>query len=234
MKAKIPKIIHHFWIGKNISSSTMLNVLEFDIILPNYKHYFWTYNIDNNYMLDNFKKRFDIIFEVKDFNKLKYKLPKDVIRTINTLEYNYIASGCNNKDRELQYISDIARYAILYKYGGIYADVDIFPEYDLHDTLYTSNNKYIPLLGPANDYNIESNYKSFNLGISFIATVAKNKIMKESIINANESLKTSNFKSTLGHNDVLKAVMKRYPKLPLNDLSEMLKPEWVDCIFWGY
>jgi len=56
--------------------------------------------------------------------------------------------------------ADAVRYFILYKYGGIYADLDLIPQYKLDSllALYENDNNLKVLLAQSNNSNIASNF----------------------------------------------------------------------------
>lgn len=108
----IPYIVHNIWIQgyNNLPKNEYNNLQMLKKLNPNYKFMFW----------DNVR-----------IKQLLQELP-EVLKVYNELE--------ERKENTFPWRSDIARYVILWKYGGIYSDLDI-ECIGTFDKIFTDNDK---------------------------------------------------------------------------------------------
>lgn len=118
----IPKIIHQIWFGNqnNRPKEIMDKWKEFN---PGWEYFLWTENDIKKYFgeLDN-QKHFD------EMPKL-YESLKRLNKISPAFKYHHYLCGQ----------SDIARYEILYKYGGFFIDADAIPLRPLDDELLNND-----------------------------------------------------------------------------------------------
>ncbi len=114
----LPKELHYFWAGQDIPSHLISNMAQNATKAPGYKSIL---HVD----ADN-----PIIFQ-KIKNNLESKAPGLTVINLNEDEafkqlknseiYDYFRQG---QGKNLAAASDVARYPIMYKHGGIYLDTD--------------------------------------------------------------------------------------------------------------
>ena len=92
-----PKIVHQIWFGKKIPKFKKLYMSTVKKYFPNFKYKLWTN---------------------KDLTKIKFPNTFDTIQKI--IKYAEI-KGINR----FAQVADLARYEILYRYGGVYIDTNI-------------------------------------------------------------------------------------------------------------
>jgi len=108
----IPKIIHFIWIGSNVPDKYMANINTYIDNNPEYEIWIWH---DDNILLAN--------TPVLDTNLHKYKYKyKYKFQNINQIQF--VNDFGINKMEKWAGKADIIRYEIIYKYGGMYIDVD--------------------------------------------------------------------------------------------------------------
>ena len=99
----VPQILHFIWIGSKISDRYVQFIKTYRDKNPNYQMYLW---VDNDFSLQNEKLQ-DLDIYVKDVRKTNL-----INREIYDMDSNFGAK------------SDILRYEVVFKYGGIYTDID--------------------------------------------------------------------------------------------------------------
>ncbi len=153
----IPKIMHFIWIGVNPISDDRLRVIRdwYDGYNENFKICFWidkqgTTRDSGENILNQQKARLREI-GIRYIRNIREDMVGadswEIIRyEIDRLRPNYGAA------------SDLMRYEILYKYGGVYIDSDVLPPADTQASLYSNNNFwenynecYVYRQGSAND-----------------------------------------------------------------------------------
>ena len=183
MNIMIPKIIHNIWIQgyENIPEKEKQNLENIKILNPEYKFFFWDET-----------KIISLLQKYPKLHKCYEKLQK-------------------SNDNTYPFRSDIARYIIMYKYGGIYFDLDIecissfenlFLNKEISD-IYTASNSNSFL----NRINIFNLFNTPKYGSYFMAFTKHHPIWTnvfEIIINSknkleigfalDESLQKSNYK----------------------------------------
>lgn len=103
----IPKIIHFCWFGGNPLPPLALEcIASWRRFLPEYEIWMWKEVTVNGYGLTVNGK--DVADKVMDFD-------------VNSIPYTAEAY----RQRKFAYVSDYARFEIIYKYGGIYFDTDV-------------------------------------------------------------------------------------------------------------
>ena len=99
----VPQVLHFIWIGSNISDKYIEHIKGYKQINQQYEIYLW---VDNNTSLQNDKLK-SLQIHIQDVRKTNL-----INREIYHMETNYGAK------------SDILRYEVVFKYGGIYTDID--------------------------------------------------------------------------------------------------------------
>ncbi|MEH1995937.1 eCIS core domain-containing protein [Nostoc sp.] len=113
----IPELVHFIWIGKNPTKAAVENIQKWveSARNTNWKIYLWT----------DKRKGAPSTFSTFMNQWPKGVISMDILDTIDPrLESGYERSV---KKSAYNMASDIARYSILHKWGGVYADVDIGP-----------------------------------------------------------------------------------------------------------
>lgn len=249
---EIPRKIHQFWAGGEMSEIAMNNILKWYKKAKeyNWEHFLWT-DSNANQSFNNEDGRMTELqtagVQILDFSQLLPELPEESQKAYNILLGRIF---CKRK-RSLLFISDLARYTILYHYGGVYSDVDVdLDNISLKKSLkHRDSDSEIPMLGPcfrtcsdakASGYLDEDPgakeaaalrmYNKTIFGNHFIATRAGTDIMRQSIENATKSLKVSNYNATLGPGDIVKAMYARNNNIKI--VSAQAIPPWLFDINW--
>lgn len=95
----IPKQIFFIWIGSNIPDKYINNLKTYINLLDDYKIYLYLDKNSNEIKIENINIKY---YEDEDF------------------EFNYLMNKLKNPGR----IADVLRVQLIYKYGGIYSDID--------------------------------------------------------------------------------------------------------------
>jgi len=134
-------------------------------MIPTTIHQIWWQGYSN--LSPEFKRNRDIF--IKNHPNFKFILwDEKLIDKLIKEEYKYIFDEIENLNLELIQKIDLVKYLILYKYGGVYTDIDIISVKNIID-LFTTENKIIFF-----KMNIGVNWtekivlKLFNLDNSFI------------------------------------------------------------------
>lgn len=118
----IPKIIHHIWIqgGDNMKEEDKIKVDAIRNLNPDYKHMIW---------------------DDESIKQLLLKYPNlyETYMNVDRLKSYKIMSENASK-------SDIARWVILYEYGGCYMDVDVSCTHSINELLKKMPQKEGPLI----------------------------------------------------------------------------------------
>lgn len=129
---RIPKIIHHIWMGRAMSSAAMNNVKSWGAKakVAGWKVFLGT-DSTVNAMMD---PRIKSLIWTADITRQFKELKKDGIKIADLSEnepmmgeelFNIYTAKAEAEDFAIA--SDIARYCILRAYGGVYIDVDVGP-----------------------------------------------------------------------------------------------------------
>lgn len=120
----LPRIIHRIWIGSALSEDQLSNLLETrnHIIKGNVELWIWTTHSVKLKLSDHI------------FNNLVIKNITDIYSSLNHVLFGdfplcHLSSALERERHGCYYnyaaASDIARLLILYRYGGIYLDMDV-------------------------------------------------------------------------------------------------------------
>ena len=250
---EIPRKIHHFWAGGEMSEIAVKNILKWNKKTKEYdwEHFLWT-DLTANKAFSNKCKYMAKLrkagIQIMDFSQLLLEMPKDTQKAYSILLDKTVSLV---RKRSLLFMSDLARYIILYNHGGVYCDVDI--ESDNinmeHSLRHRDKESEIPMLGPcfrieqdaraagylngeqgAKEASVLRMYNKAIFGIHFIATRAGTGIMKQAIENATKSLYVSNYNATLGPGDIVKAMLGKNNNIKI--VSAQAIPPWVFDINW--
>lgn len=102
---KIPKIIHYCWFGGNpLPESAIKCINSWRRFLPDYEIWAW---VEESLTSNQ--------------SPLTYKADKVMIYDVNVIPYTREAYEA----KKFAFVSDYARFDILYQYGGIYFDTDV-------------------------------------------------------------------------------------------------------------
>jgi len=110
----VPKTIHFIWLGDEIPIKYQNNIITFTKVNPDYEIVLWT----------------EIITE-----EVKRSLTKVSIRDIRKEMENYQTKPLFGRESNVGVISDILRYEIVYRNGGVYYDTDSISLKPLQDAL---------------------------------------------------------------------------------------------------
>ncbi|MCC5644897.1 hypothetical protein LC607_18520 [Nostoc sp. CHAB 5824] len=140
-KRDVPKLLHFIWSGRKISSQAQENIKTWAKIAKEkgWDINVWTDAVDSNW-------EFQTRYFVFPSNSIKLRnINEDIIDERLWDTYKGLIRG--EKKKNYPAASDLARYSILQKYGGIYVDVDIAPgNVPLEST--PLQRPELPLLGP--------------------------------------------------------------------------------------
>ncbi|MCX5399519.1 DUF4157 domain-containing protein [Streptomyces sp. NBC_00102] len=139
-RLRIPPLVHFIWIGGGISREALNNVLAWAATAQNtdWRINLWTDKRSTWSWADSGR--------VKVAKSIEFRYIEDALdeRVAPTYEK---ATGGPTKAYPLA--SDVARYSILKKHGGVYADVDLGSgTIDLKQTRPTLRENDVPVLGP--------------------------------------------------------------------------------------
>ena len=103
LNTKLPKLIHMTWLGSQLPYSKFLsNIESYSVLNPDHQIFLW---LDHS-IPDNLFESFENVM-IKDVNKQKWTTEDLMMQATNWAMK-----------------SDILRLEILYKFGGIYTDID--------------------------------------------------------------------------------------------------------------
>lgn len=248
----IPRNIHHFWAGEEMSETAMDNILKWHKKAKKHqwKHFLWIDSVTNSFYYNEGKYMVhlqDAGIEIKDFPQLLLEMSEDIQKA-----YNMLANKAYSKHKKsLLYMSDLARCTVLYHYGGVYCDVDIDPhKVSLEESLkHRDAESEIPMLGPCfrTEYDAKAAgyldilpgaketaclrmYDKRSFGNHFIATRGETNIMEQAVKNIIKSLKTSNYNTTLGPGDIVKAIYNRNNNYGITSTQAI--PPWLFDMSW--
>lgn len=129
-QTKIPKIIHHIWMGSKMRTEDEPLYQSWHEHHPDWTFIFWTDNKLNYDKGDVIVHSFDELDKQLQKNKNK---PQRIVVDINKLQFGnrqYFDKAINYGER-----GDILDYEIVYRYGGVYVDCD-FECYKSLDTFH--------------------------------------------------------------------------------------------------
>ncbi|MGW2838024.1 eCIS core domain-containing protein [Streptomyces sp. NPDC001493] len=139
-RVRIPALVHFIWIGRGISRDALNNVLAWAAKAQNtdWRINLWTDKRSTWSWADSGR--------VKVAKSIEFKYIEDAIDERVAATYERATAG---PDMAYPLASDIARYSILKKHGGVYADVDLGSgTIDLKQNRPELREKDMPLLGP--------------------------------------------------------------------------------------
>lgn len=122
----IPKQIFFIWFG-DIPNYCNYSINAFKKLNPDFKIDLIHYSIDDVVKCDDSVLKYckDLIFKTK--------------KGINNKYFDYINHRIKSKFNFIQILSDFLRFELLYYYGGIYLDCDIFPNKTFDNNLLNRN-----------------------------------------------------------------------------------------------
>lgn len=256
--ALIPRVVHHYWVGKSLSHAAMGNLYLWmeQTRKYNWKHILWTDSLVNG--------KFGNALLPMQFDMLSQGNIQVIDLALNPLEmngevctaYDMLARMAGtDKYSVLPYLSDLARYCCLFHQGGIYVDVDINPgNVCLVSSLKHRNaDSEIPLLGPCfrtrKDARVSGYYNTcqgiretalltmYNrniIGNHFIATQAQTQIMEKTVRFAARKIMGTGYK-TDGPSDLVHTIIKNTISKEIPDTGAILAetiPPWLFDINW--
>ena len=105
----IPKIIHYCWFGRNpLPELAQRCIASWRKFLPDYEIWEWNDNVNPNLNENENEKRCELFDRKLSFD-------------VNMIPYTAEAY----RQKKYAFVSDYARFWILYHYGGIYFDTDV-------------------------------------------------------------------------------------------------------------
>ena len=117
-KTRIPKVVHHIWIGSKFPGKCVpLRQTWFDRN-PEWTFIFWTNNPANHDQGDVVVYTFDQLAELLAMPNCPQRI------VVNTNQLAFDNRKWFNKVKNYGQKSDILRYEILYRFGGLYVDTD--------------------------------------------------------------------------------------------------------------
>ncbi|MFJ3694707.1 TcdA/TcdB catalytic glycosyltransferase domain-containing protein [Streptomyces sp. NPDC090052] len=137
---EIPSQVHFIWIGGAIPPAALNNILAWAGRATNTG---WTINLwtDHNSSLGTMNQA-----RIRTTKGLQRKFIEDAIDPRLAEAYTKATTG---KQKAYPFASDIARYSILKKHGGVYADVDLGSgTVNLKENTPKLAEKDVPVLGP--------------------------------------------------------------------------------------
>jgi mannosyltransferase OCH1-like enzyme len=248
----IPRKIHHYWSGEEMSEIAMENILKWQAKSKahNWEHFVWTDSTANKFYNNDGSRMSELQeagIEIMDFPQLLLETGEDVQKAYNILVNK---AYCKRK-KSLLFMSDLARCTVLYHYGGVYCDVDVAPhKVSLEKSLkHRDAESTIPMLGPcfrterdakaagyldispgAKEAACLRMYNRSIFGNHFIATRAGTDVMKHALENTNKSLQISNYNATLGPGDIIKAMYTQNNNTKITSAQAI--PPWLFDINW--
>ncbi|MEU2895113.1 eCIS core domain-containing protein [Streptomyces sp. NPDC001273] len=139
-RPRIPPLVHFIWIGGGISKEALANVLAWAEKAQNsdWRINLWTDKRSTWSWADSLR--------VKAAKAIEFKYIEDALDERVAATYEKATGG---PTKAYPLASDIARYSILKKLGGVYADVDLGSgTIDLKQTRPTLRENDVPVLGP--------------------------------------------------------------------------------------
>lgn len=165
---KIPKVIHHIWLGSQFPAKYETYYHSWIEHHSQWCFIFWTDNPDNFVKGDAIVTSFEeLFFLLKDSDDIK-RIVVDV-RNISFVNRRYFDDATNYGER-----SDILRYEILYRVGGLYVDID-FESLQLCDMLHHMYDLYVGIQPLDTGYG--------QLGIGLIGAIAGHPMMRLAVEN---------------------------------------------------
>ncbi|KKP29179.1 MAG: hypothetical protein UR12_C0013G0009 [candidate division TM6 bacterium GW2011_GWF2_30_66] len=120
---KVPKILHYIWLGKKLPEQYMQYLNSWFKYQPDWTYVFWVDNSKNydlgelkNFDLDDLKK----YLEASNINNL----PEQKKIVIDVKNINFDNKKFFYESRNYGQRSDILKWEALYRFGGVYIDVD--------------------------------------------------------------------------------------------------------------
>jgi insecticidal toxin complex protein TccC len=122
---EIPKIAHYVWLGGNLPDYARSNVISYAMDNPDWSVNLWTDNPGKltNYLIEQgLSKDAFLHFHVWDVNQAIESVPAHLKRDFSDVYTREISGPYRNYAAA----SDLLRLAILYRWGGLYMDTDVF------------------------------------------------------------------------------------------------------------
>lgn len=105
LKIDMPKIIHFIWIGSTLSDKYIENITTYIHNNPRYE--IWIWHDDNTIPMQKLIKKYNQRCKMQNINQIQF---------FNKFGIDKIVKWAGK--------ADVMRYEIIYKYGGMYIDVD--------------------------------------------------------------------------------------------------------------
>jgi hypothetical protein len=170
----VPKDLHYFWGGQDMPGHLIDNISKNAAQTPGYKSIVHV-DADSPEVFELIKTK----LESKGITVMNFK-EDELFKQLKRGEmYDFFRQG---HAKNLAVSADIARYPIMYKYGGIYLDADDVIRKKVDDSLTAAPNDL--LLGPPLVHK-SSNYKPFYNNSNF-ATRANNPVINDIITEMNK------------------------------------------------
>ncbi|HEV2600743.1 MAG TPA: glycosyltransferase [Candidatus Babeliales bacterium] len=171
-RIKIPKIIHHIWLGSQFPTAYETYYRSWKEHHPEWCSVFWTDNPINFSKGERVVGSFDELSALLGTEQSVKRLVVDV-RTVSFTNRIYFDQATNYGEK-----SDILRYEILYNVGGLYVDTD-FESLQPCDLLHHMYDLYVGIQPLDTGYG--------QLGIGLVGAIVGHPLMKLAIENIKNS-----------------------------------------------
>lgn len=168
-KHKIPKIIHHIWMGSKMRQEDEPLYASWHKYHPDWTFIFWTDNPLNYDKGNIIVSSFDALEKILKEN---HNSPQCIVIDVNNLKFEnrkYFDQATNYGER-----GDILDYEIVYRFGGMYVDCDFecYKPFDIFHHVYDFYTGIQPL-----DTNC------VQLGAALFAAIPKHPILENCVVN---------------------------------------------------
>jgi hypothetical protein len=255
---RIPRALHHFWAGGPLSEAAIANLLAWQ---ERAREHGWSQTLWSDFGTNSafkggaalipqlFKLREEGV-DVREVTELGLAGDyPDIKHPASRAAYRKLQEKVGpGKLRNLPYMSDLARYAALHRFGGVYADVDIHPgSVDLSQTLQHEDPAgEIPFVAPGfrtgadakeagyfddPEKAVETMFDQPSVNNNFIATRPGTEFMSILSRGAAENIEKAGV--TNGPIDVIKALLEsRGEEEFTKDTLSMIRPPWRHQLRW--
>lgn len=200
----IPKIIHYCWFGRSsLPESAQKCIASWRKFLPDYEIWQWSEEANENGLSPALPSR-------KGGDNRKNLFDKILAFDVNSIQYTREAYEA----KKYAFVSDYARFWILYHYGGLYFDTDVEIIKPMDDII--ENGPFMGIEIPSNNGSLPKVAPGLGLGAEPAMTFYKDALEKYSRLSFLFADGTPNLKTIVSYNTEL---LEKRGLQPMNDIQ---------------